>query len=261
MNGLFPTIIHEAAAAAIVAFARTQPVAAVLLVNSCARGRAIPESDLDVALLVDLPAEDCARIEAAWLEPYAVDETFRRLERLGPFSRVHLDVFDGAWVPPVWDDGGGPDAFEIEIGNRVAHAVPLFQASDAFAALRARWLPYYDERLRQERLAMVSAACRLDLERVRFGVARGLPFYAFDRLYHAFQEFLQALFICRRVYPLAYDKWLEEQVAGWLGLPSLFTELLAVLDVGGMDGGLLIQRADRLEEMLAAWTVPEASAT
>ena len=60
------------------------------------------------------------------------------VEALGPFAGVHLDLFDGRWTPSVWDAGGGPDAFETEIGNRVAHAVPLWERDGAFAALVER---------------------------------------------------------------------------------------------------------------------------
>ena len=50
---VLPTVLHQRAADAIVAFFHTQPhVDAVLLVNSCARGTATPESDLDVAVRV-----------------------------------------------------------------------------------------------------------------------------------------------------------------------------------------------------------------
>jgi len=54
-----------------------------------------------------------------------------------------------------------------------------------------------------------------------FLLNRGLYFHAFDRLYKAFQEFLQALFVARRIYPLAYNKWIREQVADWLALPDV----------------------------------------
>lgn len=50
----FPTAVHEQAAQGVVDFfAAHSQTRAVLLVNSCARGRAVPESDLDVAVLVD----------------------------------------------------------------------------------------------------------------------------------------------------------------------------------------------------------------
>jgi hypothetical protein len=86
-------------------------------------------------------------------------------------------------LPEPWDDGGGPDTFEIEIGNRIAYSAPLWEGGRAFADLRTRWLPYYGEPLREERLQMVNDACRLNIERVHFAVTRGLNFYGFDRLY------------------------------------------------------------------------------
>lgn len=73
---------------------------------------------------------------------------------------------------------------------------------------------------------MVRAACLYDLDHVPFFLERGLPFQAFDRLYKAQQEFLQGLFIARRVYALAYNKWIREQVVEWLDLPEVFDQLL-----------------------------------
>jgi hypothetical protein len=70
-----------------------------------------------------------------------------------------------------------------------------------------------------------------DLDHVPFFVGRGLYFQAFDRLYKAFQEFLQALFIARRVYPIAYNKWIHEQVAVRLGLPELYAQLPKILEI------------------------------
>ncbi len=254
----FPTLIHRRAAEAIVDFSIGLSVEAVLLVNSCARGTATPESDLDIALLIDpeLPTKQRQSLDDAWRKRYENESVFRELERLSRFARVHLDVFDGRWVPQPWDDGGGPDAFEIEIGNRVAYAVPLWERSNAFADLRTRWLPYYGESLRQERLRMVNDACRLNIERVHFAVTRGLNFYGFDRLYHAFQEFLQALFIAHRVYPIAYNKWLREQVEGLLGLAALYRELASVLALGHLRPDELIDRAEHVRRLLGTWASP-----
>jgi predicted nucleotidyltransferase len=239
---VFPTLLHGQAAEAVVEFSMRSEVEAVVLVNSCARGTAVPESDLDVALLVDP----------------ALSSVFRDLERLSRFSRIHLDLFDGVFRPELWDDGGGPDSFEIEIGNRVAHGQPLWERSRAFAELRSRWLPYYGDDLRRQRLAMVRSSCRLNLERVNAGVARRLYFHAFARLYHAFQEFLQALFIARRVYPIAYDKWIREQVQGWLGLPHLYARLPAVLEIERLESEDLSARADHLLQLLEEWARPDA---
>src|SRR5262249_30425236 len=153
-------------------------------------------------------------------------------------------------------EGGGPDAFEIEIGNRLAHAAPLWENGTAFAGLRARWLPYYSENLREQRLRMVNDACRLNLERIRFAAGRGLHVYAFDRLYHAFQEFLQALFIAHRAYPIAYNKWIREQVEEWLGLGPLYSELVSVLELSRLQGDELTGKAEHLHRLLDTWVSP-----
>ena len=258
MKPEFPTSVHRHAAEAVVDFSIGLPIQAVLLVNSCARATATPESDLDVALLIDpeMPDKERQSLDQAWRRRYESDSVFRELERLSRFARVHLDLFDGRWVPEPWDEGGGPDAFEIEIGNRVAHSVPLWEGGSAFADLRKRWLPYYGESLREERLRMVNEACRLNIERVHFAVTRGLNFYGFDRLYHAFQEFLQALFIARRVYPIAYNKWIREQVEGWLGLAALYSELPSVLAVSQLRRDELIEKAEHVRRLLATWASP-----
>jgi predicted nucleotidyltransferase len=255
---VFPTLVHGHAAEAVVEFATRSEVEAVVLVNSCARGTATPESDLDVALLVDpaMSPEHRRSMEQSWRAWYESRSVFRDLEQLSRFSRIHLDVFDGDFKPATWDDGGGPDAFELEIGNRVAHGVPLWKRSRAFDEVRARWLPYYGDDLRRERLAMVRSSCRLNLERVRAGVARDLYFHAFDRLYHAFQEFLQALFIARRVYPIAYDKWVKEQVVGWLGLRDLYADLPAILEIDHLESDQLEDRARELLHLLEEWARP-----
>jgi hypothetical protein len=254
----FPTPIHQQAAEEVVSFAQTLPVQAVLLVNSCARGKAIAQSDLDFALLIDpeLPTSEQQWLDHAWRQRYHSAPIFRELQRLGPFVGVHLDFFDGQWNPEIWDEGGGPDAFEIEIGNRVAYSVPLWENSKMFADLRASWLPYYGEELRRQRLKMVTDAILLDIDRIHSYAQRGLIFYAFDRLYHAFQEFLQALFIAHRTYPIAYNKWIREQVEDWLGLPELYSELPSVLAIEKLQPEKLIEKAEYLRRLLAIWVTP-----
>jgi predicted nucleotidyltransferase len=55
MAGLaFPTTVHEQTAHLICDFFANQShVQAVLVVNSCARGVATPQSDLDMAILIE----------------------------------------------------------------------------------------------------------------------------------------------------------------------------------------------------------------
>ncbi len=255
----FPTVLHRRAAEEIVAFFDAAPeVAAVLVVNSLARGVGTPESDLDIAVLVqpDASPDAVAELDRRWREHYQVRRVFHELRASGPFTGVHLDLFDGQFVAEPWDDGGGPDGFELAIGNQLAYSVPLSQCGDSLTTLRETWLPYYDDELRARRLAMVADACRYDLDHVPFFVGRGLYFQAFDRLYKAFQEFLQALFIARRVYPIAYNKWIREQVAARLGLPELYAQLPQILEIPRLESEATVEKAQRLRELLDTWAMP-----
>jgi len=69
-----------------------------------------------------------------------------------------------------------------------------------------------------------------------------------------FQEFLQALFIARRTYPIAYDKWVREQVEGILGLGGLYAELPEIIGIPGLDGERITQSTERLRILLDEWT-------
>jgi len=253
----FPTLLHQQAAETAFRFFRLQPaVDTVLIVNSVARGQAVPESDLDMAVLVhpETPGEEIARLEALWREEMAANGLLRRFRQSGKHAHIHLDLVTGLYTPAEWDDGGGPDGFELEVGNQLAYSAPMHTAGPYYRRLRAEWLPYYREDLRRQRLAMVRGACACDLEHVPFFVRRELYFQAFDRLYKGFQEFLQALFIARRVYPLAYNKWIRMQVADWLSLPSLYRELPALISVQNIEGAEVIEKAARLAALLEEWT-------
>lgn len=257
----FPTALHQQAAGEIVQlFSGLEQVDAILLVNSCARGVATQESDLDIAVLLNPAVGGDANVlpESSWRALYAAHPCFAQLKQLGQFSGVHLDFFDGRWNPEVWDDGGGPDSFEIEIGNRVAYAAPLWERANAFQTLRSVWLPFYDKALQQQRLAMVRESCRLNVARLEFYVGRGLYFQAFDRLYHALQEFLQALFIAHAVYPIAYNKWIYEQVVNWLDLPRLYAELPALLEIHRLESDEPVLKGKRLLELLDTWARPNS---
>ena len=254
----YPTPLHEQAASAAYAFFHVLPeVDTVLVVNSLARGQGIPESDLDMNVLVrpGLPPDDIARLEAAWRAERSKNEVLRHFTASGEHAHVHLDVVNGQFVPETWDDGGGPDGFELGIGNMLAYAAPMHGTGPHYRTLQARWLPYYSEELRAQRLEMTCNACAYDLGHVPFFVQRELYFQAFDRLYKAFQEFLQALFIARRVYPLAYNKWIRMQVEEWLGLPDLYRALPPVISVSNIESDVLIEKSNVLHALLDQYAV------
>jgi hypothetical protein len=258
----YPTPEHEAAAAEIVGhFSGTAGVDAVLLVNSCARGKATRDSCLDVVVLAR-PAVLRDRLgdwEARWALLNAESAPINVLRGVGRNSVVHLDFVDGVFAPSARDEVAGPDDFELRVGNHVAHAVPLWEGSGYFSELRQRWLPYYEDALRNARLVMVRGYCLGNLRAVAPSVERGLYFHAFDRLYNAYREFLQAVFIARRRYPLAYDKWIREQVVEILGMPELYSELPRLLEIGTLESGETVRRAERLRALLEQYAPAPAA--
>lgn len=256
----FPTLLHEQAAERAYEFFQSQPgIDTILVVNSCARGQGIPESDLDMAVLVDpgMPDEAAASLETLWRQELAGNDVLRRFRASGEHAHVHLDVARGKYVPETWDDGGGPDGFELGIGNQLVYGAPLHGAGPYYRQLQAQWLPYYSEELRCQRLEMARAACYYDLDHVPFFIRRELYFQAFDRLYKSFQEFLQGLFIARRVYPLAYNKWIHMQVAEWLELPQLYAALPSLLSVSNIESRELAEKAHDLGVLLDEWLLDE----
>ena len=106
----------------------------------------------------------------------------------------------------------------------MAYAVPLREDGSAFNDLRKRWLPYYGDSLREQRLRMVHDACGLTIERIHFAIDRG----------------------AHRVYPIAYNKWIRAQVVEWLGLPDLYGQLPRVLEVSHLRRGELIEKTEHL---------------
>jgi hypothetical protein len=104
--------------------------------------------------------------------------------------------------------------------------------------------------LRTRRLSMVKAYCRNNLRHIPLYAERGLHFQCFNRLYNAIGEFLQALFITRRVYPIAYDKWIKEQLCDMLGLPEVYASLVNIMEYGRFESNEHIGKAHNLEELL-----------
>ncbi len=259
LGAYYPTDAHRDAAEAIIAhFAAIPAVEAVVLVNSCARGAASRDSCLDINVLVpSLAGPEGSPEYAAWEDPwqdfYRQAPVFDRLHGAGRFAEVHLDFKSGQFTPGEHYQSGGPDYFEVEVGNFCAYSYPLWERGNAFQRMKAPWLPYYGDDLRQERLKMVRAYCENNLEHIPLYAARGLIFQCFNRLYDAYREFLQLLFISRRVYPIAYDKWIRQQIVDILGLPELYDELTDLIALDRLEAATLNDRADRLRGLLARY--------
>jgi predicted nucleotidyltransferase len=253
LTPIFPTKLHEQAAGTVREFFKNIPnVDTVLVVNSCARGQAVPESDLDFAILVkpETPPPEVMNIETAWQVYAGTQPVLLKYRDLTPSAHLHLDVITGQYSPAIMEDGGGPDYFEIEIGNQICYSAPMGEPGPHFKTLRNKWMPFYGEHLRLQRFTMTRKACEYDLDHIPLYINRGLYFQAFDRLYTAFQKFLQALFISKSTYPIAYNKWIRLQVETWLDLPDLYARLSPIISVSNIESHELNDKASMLRELL-----------
>jgi predicted nucleotidyltransferase len=249
----FPTILHQDTAELVRDyFLAMSNVDTVLVVNSCARGQAVPESDLDFAVLVkpETTPTQIENIETAWLS-YSVNQpTFLKYKNSSQFAHLHLDIIDGSYTPTILEIGVASDFFEIEIGNQICYSAPMDHAGSYFQELQNKWLPYYNEELRLQRLTMTREACEYDLNHIPFFIKRGLYFQAFDILYKAFQEYLQTLFIANKTYPIAYNKWIKDQVVTMLNKPDLYPKLSPILSVSNIEGNEINDKVKMLRELL-----------
>jgi len=253
IEAVYPTPEHQKAAEAITEyFAANFKIDAVLLVNSCARGKATRDSCLDIIMLAkpDLSRSQIRELEAGWAEFEKSNQTVQALYKAGKYSVVHPDFIHGVFVPGEQDEAAGPDDFELQIGNFLRYCVPLWQGSDYLDQLKAQWLPYYSEELRRKRLERVRWFCLNNLHHIPPYIERGLYFQSFDRLYNAYQEFLQALFIARRIYPIAYNKWIHEQIVEILGLPELYEQLTHLFEIKQFESHEIAAKGKEVEELL-----------
>ena len=261
LQAVYPTPEHQRAAETIVDyFVSKYKIDAVLLVNSCARGKATRDSCLDIVMLAepDASRSQLKDLEAGWEELEKSNQAIEALYKVGKYSVVHPDFIHGVFLPREQDEAAGPDDFEIEVGNFLAYSVQLWQGSDYLTQLKGQWLPYYNEDLRKQRLDKVRWYCLNNLHHIPLYIERGLYFQSFDRLYNSYREFLQALFIARRTYPIAYNKWVREQVEEILELPELYAELSHLFEIKQFESDEIAEKAQEIEELLEKYA-PSAS--
>jgi hypothetical protein len=249
----YPSPQHQKAAETITHhFVSNYKIDAVLLVNSCARGKATRDSCLDIIMLAkpDASRSSLKDLEAGWEKFEKSSQTIQDLYKVGKYSVVHPDFISGVFKPWEQDEAAGPDDFEVEVGNFLAYSVPLWQGSDYYDDLKEQWLPYYGEDLRRKRLERVRWYCLNNLHHIPLYIERRLYFQSFDRLYNAYREFLQALFIARRTYPIAYNKWIHEQIVEILGLPDLYEQLTHLFEIRKFESAEISEKAKEVEALL-----------
>ena len=92
----YPTAAHARAADEVVAFfAADVRTDAVLLTNSCARGKATTDSCLDMKVVAREPDD----LWGSWESYAAASAAIAELGRAGRFSDLHLDVIAGRYEP------------------------------------------------------------------------------------------------------------------------------------------------------------------
>ena len=249
----FPTELHRQATKIVSDFFQGQKhIDTILLLNSLARGKATAESDIDIAVLKTEKADrdNISTLTNNWRHFLNTNPVLKKYINSNPFAQIHLDIINGVFEPAPWEDGGAVDFFEVEIGNRLLYSVPLTDEGDHFKKLKLQWLPYYASTLQSHRLKLSKEACLYELHHIPLFVQRGLYFQAFDRLYVAFQKFLQALFIRHKTYPIAYNKWIKEQVVEILKLPELYRELPQIISVNNIESDELNEKAKNLNILL-----------
>lgn len=230
----YPSQHHAAAAASATAYwAGISDVEAVLLTCSCARNQAAPSSCVDLAVLVP-PAEE-RRFRDREMDRFAAfaerDAAIQALSKVARWSAVDLEIIIGEFPVPYHGYTSGPDDYEVAIGNYLAWSIPLYTQGGRLGELRKRWLPYYSEELARKREAMVLGYAHNNVDHIEPFAQRGLVFQARKRLQHAAEEYLQALFIQRRIYPIAYDKWVTYQLVDVLRMPQTLHTLQQALGV------------------------------
>ncbi len=250
---IFPTTLHRKTAEVVHDyFSALSGVDTVLIVNSCARGHAVAESDLDLAILVKptISNKEIKEIEKQWLNYSSKQTTTIKYKKSSPFAHVHVDIINGKYTPGTIEVGEPCNYFELEIGNQICYAAPMHIGGKYFQALQEQWLPYYAEDLSIKRFRMITDACRYDLDHIPFFIKRELYFQAFDILCKAFQEYLQALFIANRTYPIAYNKWIKYQVVNLLNKPGLYPLLAPVLSVSNIECNEINDKVAMLNALL-----------
>jgi hypothetical protein len=250
MEQRFPTTHHAHAAGEITEFFAGLPEAqAVLLTNSCARGKATRDSCLDMQVLTR--SEQIRGLEQAWQAFASSSAAIAALGASGRWSDVHLDITDGVFeVRPIDHE---LDWLEVEVGNLLAYSLPLLERGDRLRELRAEWLPFYGKELRAERLAAAHETCLGYLDRIPWFLDRELWFQALARLHGAFAWFLLALHVKHRTYPIAYDKWIREQVVENLGLPELYEQLPPLFELRRLESRELEEKAADLGALVRAY--------
>ena len=233
-------------------------VFAIVLIGSLARGKAAPGSCIDLTIF--LHDEEFEKLA------YRLNDRAKAYSRLGGEICFYSgDVeggvqFDDIRVDLVFTDGRfrkgcNPfdmvnDEFETTIGNLFVYGAPLFTKGNKYGYLRSKYLPFYNEDLRQKRLDGTKSEFNYKVWKTRWLASRGEHIAAFDTLLETTRIFLQHLFIKQRKYPIDYCKWLKEQCQSILAMPELYRKLVAIIGDTKLSKKGIEKKAVMLERLM-----------
>lgn len=250
MNFKFPTKSHEQAFEATVNFfKKKRSVLAITLVGSVLRGKGSYNADVDVDVFVrDQKTVDELSREFDTVGP-AIIKSLNKNGDTGRFFGIGLHVRTLTPKPQPRSWTSGPDDFEIELGHSFVYCQPVFKRGKAYDTARKKFLSYYGEPLRKKRLREVEKFCLNNIAHIEPYVKRGLYFQAFKRLHDAAKEFLQALFISKKVYPLDYDKWVKYELVEILKLPALYRQFISLYQLKKLESNELVTKGRQLHSL------------
>ena len=58
------------------------------------------------------------------------------------------------------------------------------------------------------------------------------------------------LFISRRTYPIAYNKWIHEQIVDILRLPDVYRQLSHLFEIKHFESREMLEKAQQVEHLL-----------
>ena len=102
---------------------------------------------------------------------------------------------------------------------------------------------------------MVLKYCHNNLDHIPLLIDRGLYFQAFNRFYNAYREFLQALFISKKIYPIAYDKWIKEQLVDILKNESLYKRVVKLFAIDNIESDILKKKRQDLKKIISGYII------
>lgn len=238
-------------------------VFAIALTGSLARGKAVIGSCIDLCFFLDkegyeaLPSGLKARTKAYSRMGGEVCYYDGKVEGGIEFGDIRVDIefTDGKFQTGHMSFDIVRDEFETTIGNHLVYCLPLFQRGVKYQRLRSKYLPFYSDALRKERLTGTQSEFSYKTWKTRWLASRGEYLAALETLLEAQRIFLQHLFIKERKYPIDYVKWLKEQCETILSMPELYAKLADVVEGIKLNKRGIAEKAAVLEQIMQHYGV------